>query len=87
MATVAAVAAAMIPLLAIYISVAMNMASGVSASSILSLLTLAALIMILNEEAYERHRRLPWNKSVGDYPCYRVEGGDYVSTKTTTTST
>ena len=77
----------MIPLLAIYISVATNMASSVSVSTISSLSTLAALIVISNEEAYERHRRRPWNQSVGGDPCYRVEGGDYGSATTTTTST
>ena len=77
-------AVVLIPLLAIYISVAMNMASGVSASSISSLSKASVLIMISNEEAYERHRKRPWTQSVGDDPCYSVDGGDYGLTTTTT---
>ena len=80
-------AAAMILLLTIYISVATNMVSGISASSISLLSTSAASIIISNKEAYESHSRHPWTKSVGDYPCYRVEGGDYGLNTTTTSST
>ena len=82
-----AVEAEMILLLVIYISVATNMASSVSVSSISSFSTLSASIVISNEEAYKRHRRRPWTQSVGDDPCYRVEGGYCGSTTTTTTST
>ena len=70
------VSVVMIPLLAIYIYVATDMAYGVSASSILSLSTSVASIMVSNEEAYERHRRRPTTQSVGDDSCFRVEGGD-----------